>query len=259
MRSTKGNTPGFLLLLFSLVSMLHSCREKADAELRLSIHYTWNSDDFKLMHSYMLMEKRVEFEQVKFYMCRFYLQSESNSIGFFDEYMLFDAAQSEPVTVGKVEPGSFSSFGFSIGVDSSRNTQNGSLAIPAWEYPSTHPLSAAQEMYWAWNPGYIFLKIEGRIDIDENGAFDGVGETFSIHTGLNPGLRSLSRTGTILVESGGPHILELNFDIAKVFDGYSLSGAKLNVHPLHTQSTDFMYAQQIMDNVEAAFVGWTMR
>jgi hypothetical protein len=62
-----------------------------------------------------------------------------------------DAAGSQQFTVKNIPSGDYTRVAFTIGVDSARNTagaQNGALDV-------------GNDMYWDWNSGYIFLKLEG--------------------------------------------------------------------------------------------------
>jgi hypothetical protein len=69
-------------------------------------------------------------------------------------YYLIDeeVAASKIITVAATETGSFTSIKFMLGVDSLHNCsgiQSGAL-------------DPAKGMFWAWNTGYIFLKLEGK-------------------------------------------------------------------------------------------------
>jgi hypothetical protein len=236
-----------------------ACRKIDSGNLEISVKFTWNQAAFQPMETFTLQGKNILFEQVRFYMGRLVLVSDSELLLFEDFYTIFDASLSGSASVENVKEGDYVGFGFCTGVHSALNTQNGALAIPAWEYPASHPLSAAQDMYWAWNPGYIFLKLEGRIDLDGDGTFGGPGETFTIHTGLDETFREHFRTGQVRIESGKTTQLHLTFDVSKLFAGYDLHGSRLNVHPLDTVSEDFIYAQEIMDNMNSAFTAWDIR
>ncbi|MES2678601.1 MAG: MbnP family protein [Bacteroidota bacterium] len=63
-----------------------------------------------------------------------------------------------------VPAGAYKSIKFTIGVDSARNcsgAQTGGL----------DPAGAASDMYWSWNTGYIFLKLEGTSPRSTSGEF----------------------------------------------------------------------------------------
>jgi hypothetical protein len=141
-------------------------------------------------------------------------------------------------------------FYFSLGVPSGLNDSTGSLAIPAWQYEDEHPLSAAQNMYWSWKPGYVFMKLEGRIDLDGDGLYMSAGETFSIHTGLNSLLRVISLPNPS-AELASKYALKL--DLARLLEGYDMQGDGLNVHAMSTTDTDYARAEYISDRLPSAF------
>lgn len=59
----------------------------------------------------------------------------------------------------KVPEGNYTAVKFVVGIDSLMNTK------PSGERPSTLDVGgAAAGMYWTWNSGYIFLKMEGKYD-----------------------------------------------------------------------------------------------
>ena len=63
------------------------------------------------------------------------------------------------VELSDIPEGNYSGVSFVIGVDSNRNT------LPVSERTGAlDPTAAGQDMYWSWNSGYIFLKMEGMYD-----------------------------------------------------------------------------------------------
>ncbi len=61
---------------------------------------------------------------------------------------------SQEITLHNIPAGNYTSITFTIGVDSLRNTMDVGRRTGA--------LDPATGMYWAWNSGYIFLKLEGK-------------------------------------------------------------------------------------------------
>ncbi|HNQ13543.1 MAG TPA: hypothetical protein PKH65_01340 [Bacteroidia bacterium] len=90
----------------------------------------------------------------RYYLSNFYLQKSDNSWKKMpDQYVLLD--QSDPdskiFSLDAVPEGSYKALRFMLGVDSLRNVsgaQNGAL-------------DPANNMFWDWNSGYIFIKLEG--------------------------------------------------------------------------------------------------
>jgi len=69
------------------------------------------------------------------------------------DYYLIDAANtsSHKITLKNIPPGEYAELSFTIGVDSTRNVSGS----------QTGALDPANGMFWSWNTGYIFLKMEG--------------------------------------------------------------------------------------------------
>jgi hypothetical protein len=125
----------------------------------------------------------------------------------------------------KVPEGEYSSITFVLGVDSLRNTMDISKRTGVLE-PSGDMESG---MYWGWNSGYIFFKMEG---ISPQAPLDPTGQNkFRYHIGGFGGysaptinnIRSftidLTAGGVAKVRSGRESNVHLMVDIAKVFNG----------------------------------------
>lgn len=78
---------------------------------------------------------------------------DGQSVSIPVDYYLIDAANtsSHKITVNNIPPGEYSALSFTIGVDSTRNVSGA----------QTGALDPANGMFWSWNTGYIFLKMEG--------------------------------------------------------------------------------------------------
>ena len=99
--------------------------------------------------------------------------TQSNGKEFFlDEYFFISEDEEKTATksvfIDKIPAGEYSSISFIVGVDSLHNcsgAQSGAL----------DPINA---MFWTWNTGYIFLKLEGKTS-----ASSLPGNTFEYHIG----------------------------------------------------------------------------
>jgi len=92
--------------------------------------------------------------KLRYYIGHIRLEKASGKKVFFDDYYLIDEEeeQSKKIIKDDVPTGTYTSMSFTIGVDSADNcsgAQSGAL----------DPVNA---MFWAWNTGYIFLKLEGK-------------------------------------------------------------------------------------------------
>lgn len=105
-----------------------------------------------------------------------------------------------------------------IGVDSVANHSD-----PA-SYSSGHPLAyQSPSIHWNWNSGYIFIAIEGHVDIDGNGTYD-AGEDFLMHVGMNSMARDVQGLLVDFNAVGGmTHNIQLDIDWAELVAGIDLS------------------------------------
>ncbi len=103
-----------------------------------------------------------------------------------------------------VPPGRYSGLRFGIGVSEELNkTQPG-------DYGPGHVLT---DNYWSWATGYVFFKIEGNADINQDGEFE---EKLTFHIGLDDFYRSKTFEQALEVKSGQSLNLDLVVDLRKV-------------------------------------------
>jgi hypothetical protein len=92
--------------------------------------------------------------KLKYYISNVQLLNNGNVVYTMPEsYFLVDesVAASKLLTLPDVPGGSYTSVRFMLGVDSTRNVSGS----------QTGALDQANGMFWSWNSGYIFLKLEG--------------------------------------------------------------------------------------------------
>lgn len=104
----------------------------------------------------------VSFTLLKFYVSGFSLVDTAGGeipmeglglVDFADPSVDADGAYTFAV---KGEPGKYRGIKFDVGVPFDLNHRDVST--------QTEPLGPNSGMYWSWNPGYIFCKVEGRVD-----------------------------------------------------------------------------------------------
>jgi hypothetical protein len=99
-------------------------------------------------------------------------------------YFIIDHSQSSSLTPIVTTPaGQYTKMSFLIGVDSLRNTKDISQRLGALD-----PTGSAADMYWTWNSGYIFFKMEGSSPVSPQ-----TDKSFRYHIGLYGG----NSSGTI--------------------------------------------------------------
>ena len=138
-----------------------------------------------------------------------------------ESYFLIKLAEgSKPlIQIKDVPVGQYKGVSFILGVDSLRNTME-----PARRTGALDVGGRAEGMYWTWNTGYIFFKMEGTADAVP----DEQNKIFYFHTGGYGGYTTATinnlRTIKIAfpqenlkISSGKNSILHLKVDAAKVF------------------------------------------
>jgi hypothetical protein len=106
------------------------------------------------------------------------------------------------------------------------------------------PLDVDSEMYWSWDPGYTFFKVEGRVEID------GEDKSFFYHVGDDRRLMHIALDGAFQVEAG-TSAARVVLDVNRLFvtqDGRNLpridgSDDDRSVH-------DGPLADQVKENIE---------
>lgn len=189
----------------------------------------------------------IKIELVKFYVSLPALRNEAGEwVPFEEQYFLVDL-ENPVMHAGKFSEGVYTAMQLGIGVDNSRNVQTDPQAIPATDYPTDHPLNAAADMWWGWAAGYIFVKLEGRIDADGNGLYSDIEDkAVSYH----PGVSELYRTVTVsrpFAVSGKNTQLELNLDVRRLIHNVDLLEHPA-AHPMNPGHGDFPFARRMMDN-----------
>jgi len=125
---------------------------------------------------------------VKFTDLKFYFTNVKNGANTLVDAALFDWV-SKGVQLFKVnaEKANFSSFEGNLGVSASENHLDPSA------FGTSNPLNIAiaNDMHWDWNPGYIFIKIEAKVDTIPDGIalFD---HNVVMHVGKDENMQTFS-------------------------------------------------------------------
>ncbi len=144
-----------------------------------------------------------------------------------DSYFLIREhdAKTHTATLNNVPKGKYSAIRFTIGVDSVRNTADVSARTGCLDVGGE-----GKDMYWAWNSGYIFVKMEGNssaIALSETrkqqkflyhiGLFGGIGEKKTLN---NIKLTTLAFGGKELkIKANQPQYLVIKTDALRLLNG----------------------------------------
>jgi hypothetical protein len=167
---------------------------------QLSIIPTWNKKPLELQHVYLTQNNdSISFSTLKIYFSDFRFKDKiSGRITSIDTLIFYDLADSSTHSFfNDLNLSNYESVAFTLGLDSSKNV-SGELEN------AYDPLLG---MYWAWNTGYINLKIMG-----ESSAVPKNSHEFEFHLG---GYRSPFATAqNIQIDLNDQYIY---FDLEKLF------------------------------------------
>lgn len=150
-------------------------------------------------------------------------RSNGEVLTFPDQYFLVREVdeKSQLISLNDIPAGDYVNLTYTIGVDSLK-----SIADVSARKGVLDPASYGNDnMYWSWNMGYIFFKIEGNAEVVTNNAegkfeyhIGGFGGKDAV-TPNNLKEVSLNLTNNAKVRKGEESTIHVIFDINKVFEG----------------------------------------
>ena len=184
---------------------------------QLNFQFTWENQTIENNKRYYFNAKDwIEFSELKIYLSNYSLSKNNRGV-ILKSVDLIDNENSESkVILDSINTNFFETLTFHFGLDSSINT-SGIL---------DGDLDPMNGMYWAWNSGYIHLKIVGKSSLVQSAKNE-----FEFHLG---GYRKPNET---------------YFDVTLTINGNNL---KLNLKTLFLNHIDFNKTAQIMIPCEAA-------
>lgn len=187
-------------LLFSAL-IVASCKDDPDpptpdpSTFQLNFSLKWGANTLDPDSIYQEADGRTyQVAELKAYISNVALVKPDQSTQLVKDVALLDLLKPNTFSVsGEVPAGSYVGLRFNLGLDSIKNHTDPS------NYPVTHPMSAANSMYWSWFTNYIFTKFEGRVD----SAGWTQQQLLLYHTGLDSMVQDLSYTGLNFVIAEG--------------------------------------------------------
>ena len=131
-------------------------------------------------------------------------------------YHLVNAAKpaTTEFTISDVPVGDYSGVKFMVGVDST--------ATKADQLTMTGDLNPANNMYWTWNTGHIFLKAEGNVTSASNKAFTAhIGGYRKPYNAIVSAAPAFPSGTTLLVRADHAPEIHIAADVLKVFNNSS--------------------------------------
>lgn len=201
----------FILLINILCFLCASAQSESDS-LAVKINLKFDKEPLELNKNYVSKNDTLQITLLKFYLSNVEIRYQDNSV-FKEEnsYHLIDIERPESLIfkLKKQNSKSIKSIHFSIGVDSLASVSGANGG----------DLDLQNGMYWAWQSGYINMKIEGtsKSCVTRKNAFQ-----FHIGGYLEPNYAmrniNINYNGTI----NDKNQMNLKMDLAKLFSEISL-------------------------------------
>ena len=137
-----------------------------------------------------------------------------------DERVVFaDLAAGPSVTpLGQVPSGRYTGLRFLLSIDGLDNR------IAPEDAPADHPLALkTPSMHWNWNAGYVFLRLDGLLDINGDGTVDPATDTprdpasgqWRLHAGGTPNVVTVQVDQPFELDGGEQQTLALQVDLGQ--------------------------------------------
>lgn len=233
--------------------MFGCSKDSKDEKAHLEINFKLVYDDSPLVflenYSYPSGEL-MNFNRLSFYLSNLKISNSQNEINLLDiDYLNFRESNSSLTNAQKglnlrfsdVQEGEYDKISFSFGVPAALNAKT------PGDYPSSNSLSSPAE-YWAPWKSYIFMKLEGQIDLNFDGEKE---EPFAIHTGADQAYRTVELPIDFRFAHDKTNEINVIIDVSKFFLG---SGKVYDIRSggqTHNKSS-LPYILQICDNMVGA-------
>lgn len=163
------NNPVIIIVSVFIALSISACKKDKDlvedGVVRVSLQAKWGNENFSAGNIYAdPFNRPLLVESFKAFIHNIHVVDEDGQHHQLHDIALVDF--NNGLTVEKTLPaGRYTAIGMSAGVPEARNTGQD----PA-QYPNAHPLSVQQSqgMFWTWNSGYIFIKYEGKVTLEES-------------------------------------------------------------------------------------------
>lgn len=239
------------LPLVAIMAALLSCKSDkvplnppSDPTLQLHCLTSWNGEDVTSTSKHTTPEGYI----IQFSTIKFYITDLRNGNDTLNSAILYDwSIGSKLAEIGGVSEDYVSLTG-NLGVPASINHSD-----PA-AFANDNPLniSIANDMFWSWSPGYIFVKIEAKVDTIPD-AIENLDHNLVYHIGLDENLQSINWTGLNWQDIGN-NASKLNIGLS-LFDVFYKAGNEINIkteYTCHSAPGQEILADKVITNFNEA-------
>jgi hypothetical protein len=213
-----------VLLLLTAASLLSSCKKDADSDIQpgigsvnVAISNVAGTSPIALDGTAYTTASGETFtvKTLEYYISNIKLsKADGTTYAVPSSYYLVNVAKpsSQQFTISNVPTGDYTGVSFVVGVDST-TTKADPLSL-------TGDLNPANNMYWAWASGHIFMKLEGTVtSVTPNKALTchigGYRAPYSAIVTATPSLNG----NTLQIRAERTSNVQLTADVLKMFDG----------------------------------------
>lgn len=239
--------------MFSLLVVFSSCKDdKVDdpgnsevTQLKVSVQPVYGGETLYLDSTYSTSEGY----DVQFTNLKFFAEDVRGPASQLDDASLFDYRITGTALFTKEgAPADFTSLEGNLGVQSSINHSDPS----AFPNESILNISNSGDMHWGWNPGYIFIKVEAKVDTIPDGIalFD---HNVVFHIGQDVNLQTLSFSAINWQQTGD---LSYHFPLKLDMQTFLQNGTQTidlqTEYTSHTASGQEILSLKVIENFKAA-------
>ena len=201
-------------LIISAIVLLISCGND-NSNFDMNIRLSYDDSPLIMTQDYSYPDGRtIRFNRVSFFISNLIVSDgtevkrliDAQHINLTQSHIDESSAQAGyQVISSEVELPSINSVSFNLGLTPEQNGQAPS------DYPIDSDLSNSAE-YWVGWESYVFAKIEGLIDLDNDGIVE---STFALHLGSDEIMRTIDLA--TIDDSGDSYDLKINLDVQDIF------------------------------------------
>ena len=180
--------------------------------VQLNTNHLFDNSSFSLDSIYQDdFGNNIQFSRAQFYFGNPKFKNTTNSsVDSSRNYTIINPLESS-YTFDTIQEGNYNELDVLIGIDAYTNHQDPAI------YPSSNDLSyQSPSMHWQMgtspqNWSYLFIVLEGYVDMDGNNSFD-AGETFIFHIGDDENISQINNLN-INLQTNSSQLINLNLDV----------------------------------------------
>ncbi|MDE2771948.1 MAG: hypothetical protein OXI44_12405 [Bacteroidota bacterium] len=141
--------------------------------------------------------------------------------------------------LGAWPSGEYEGIRFKVGIAGTTNR------IDPSQVPAEHPLSKQSDRnnHWNWNAGYLFLRIDGKVDVDNDGTPD---DDWAVHLGTERFLKEVTLMQNFTLEEDSDATLDISINYGAFLENVDLTDPDQRIcHTMNNMPVARAVAEQI--------------